>query len=317
MNLEAYSYFEALALDRNVTRTAQKVGLTQQALSAQISRLERYYGVKLFDREKHFELTYAGERLLEYCRQLNALTGQVNSEMRDIAQGDRGIITIGATAKRGYAILPTVFQAFKAEWPNVRVDVLEARANELIQDVLDQRTDFCFLVNKSDNPRIASIPIFEERVQLFVSDSLLRQYCAEYYDEIMARRREELPIRYFANCPFLLQGNVHNRVRSSCSRLFEKYNIVPDIVFTSTNALNLLEIARRGLGAAFLVSSTQIETEHTLHRFFIQDLSVIEHLRISYLNNHYLSRAARRFIELSQEILPRQVAARNEIAELL
>lgn len=316
MNIEIYSYFEALALEQNVTRTARKLGLTQQALSAQINRLERYYNVKLFDREKRFALTYAGERLLEYCQRLNIWSAQVNSEMKDLSQGDRGIITIGATVKRGYAILPTVFKAFHAEWPNVCVNVREGRKEELIQDILNQKMDFCYLVSKSDNPRIATIPIFEERTQLFVTDTILRKFCAKYYDVIMENKHQELPIHYFANCPFLLHGN-NNRVRENCNRLFKKNDIIPNIVFISTNAMNLLEIAKQGLVATFLNASTHVETADGLYRFLIQDMSWTEYLKINYLQDHYLSNAAKRFIALSQEILPRGMEEKNNLAGLL
>lgn len=316
MNIEVYTYFEALALDRNVTRTAKKLGLTQQALSAQMNRLEYYYGVKLFNREDRFALTYAGERLLEYCRRLDAWSDQVNSEMKDISLGGQGVITIGATAKRGYTILPTIFKTFHAEMPNVRVDVREGRKEKLIQELLDQQTDFCYLVSESDNPRIATIPILEERLQLFVKDDVLRQSCGEYYDEIIKHKDQELPIRYFVNCPFLLQGG-SNRVRNACNRLFEKNDVIPNIIFTSTNSMNLLELARQGFGGAFLVASTRTDAADGFHRLLIQDLSRIEHLKINYLQNRYLSPAAKRFIELSQEILPRYLDENSDLAGLI
>lgn len=316
MNIEVYTYFEALALDRNVTRTAKKLGLTQQALSAQMNRLEYYYGVKLFNREDRFALTYAGERLLEYCRRLDVWSDQVSSEMKDISLGGQGGITIGATAKRGYTILPAIFKTFHAEMPNVRVDVREGRREKLIQELLDQQIDFCYLVSESDNPRIATIPILEERLQLFVKDDVLRQSCGEYYDEIIKHKGQELPIRYFANCPFLLQGG-SNRVRNACNRLFEKNDIIPNIIFTSTNSMNLLELARQGFGGAFLVASTRTDAADGFHRLLIQDLSRIEYLKINYLQNRYLSRAAMRFIELSREILPRYLDENRDLAGLL
>ena len=304
MNLEDYSYFELLARTRNVTRTAEQVGLTQQALSAKISRLERYYAVKLFDRENRFALTYAGERLLEHCRLLNLWSVRTGTEMRSIACGESDIINIGATAKRGYTLIPAVFNAFHKERPLVRVNVVESGAHELIPNLLDQKTDFCFLVTKPDNPGIHTETVFADRLQLFIADSLLRSCCAEHLEEILSRENQELPISWFACCPFCMQGNPTNRVRISCIRLFEQNGIVPNIVFTSTNAMTLLEVAQQGIGATFLVSSTNSVSDGSLHRFFIEDLSQTEFLNIAYLQGAHLSPASRRFIDLAREILP-------------
>lgn len=304
MNIETYQYFQELANDRNVTRAAKKVGLTQQALSAQINRLEQYYNVCLFDRENHFNLTYAGEKLLEYCQQLNSWDIQVRSEMKEIANGNKGIIKIGTTAKRGYFIIPLIFGKFHEEFPYVQVSVIESRSSELLSNVLEQNTDFCYMVNQVDNPRITTVPIFDERIQLFVTDNLLRKYCQSYYNEIVSSHGKGLPLAYFAKCPFLMQGP-SNRVRINCDKAFERKNIRPNIILTSTNAMNLLKIAQQGIGAAFLVESTRIEdnTQH-VYRINIQELSHCDQLKVCYLKDYHLPRPAQRFIELSQKILP-------------
>ena len=306
MNLNDYAYFEILAQTRNVTRAAEQVGLTQQALSAKVSRLERYYNVKLFDRENRFALTYAGERLLEHCRMLNLWSIRTESEMHDIASGDSDIIHIGATAKRGYTMIPPVFRAFYQEWPLVRVNVVESAADELIPNILNRKTDFCFLVSKTDDPRIQTEAVFEDRLQLFISDQLLQECCGDHLEEILSRENQTLPIRYFAGCPFCLQGNPVNRVRLSCIRLFEQNGIIPNIVFSATNAMTLLEVVLQGIGAAFLVSSTKIVSGETLHRFYIEGLSQTDFLNIAWLQGTCLSRHSKHFIELTREILPKQ-----------
>lgn len=303
MNIDSFFYFETLARFRNVTHAANAIGLTQQALSAHISRLEDFYGVKLFNREDHFSLTYAGERLFEYCKRINMLSTQIRSEMIDLKSGDRGCLTIGATVKRGFEILPIVFDAFHREYPMVRVDMVVATSEELLQNVIEEKTDFCYIVSETNNPRISSLPVFEEKTLLFITDAALRRYCQKDYAYIIEHKDEPLPITLFASCPFALQSG-NNRQRRESNRLFEKNNIIPNIIFTSTNSLCLLDITRRGFCAAFLTASTKVSPDDNLYHFLIQDLSIVTQLKISYLQDHYLSKAALRFIELSQMILP-------------
>lgn len=51
MNLKSLEYFIEVANDLNITSAAQRLYISQQALSAQIQKLEQYYGVTLFERQ--------------------------------------------------------------------------------------------------------------------------------------------------------------------------------------------------------------------------------------------------------------------------
>ena len=63
MNLRSLEYFLAAAEELNFTRAAERLFITQQALSSHISKLEEYYGVRLFDRGIPMTLTDAGRAL--------------------------------------------------------------------------------------------------------------------------------------------------------------------------------------------------------------------------------------------------------------
>lgn len=316
MNTNVYLYFTTLAREGNITRTAQKLGISQQALSAQVARLEKHYQVQLFTRTPKLELTYAGKRLLDHCLQFNVWNSQLEGELREIHDGERGQIFIGTTAKRGFTAVPQIFPAFHNEYPNIEVSLVEGSVSEFTQDLLSERTDFVIAISQINHPDIISLPISEERSILFVSDEVLRKYCQPQYDYLLAHKHAMIPISFFKNCPFIL-NSANNRVRKNCDQLFSSYNIVPNIIFSSANAMNLAQLATMGMGATILNSSTPPDTVHSLHRFLIDGLSHSEILKISYLRSHYLSRAARRFIELAQELLPKNTALPQNTIELL
>lgn len=181
--------------------------------------------------------------------------------------------------------------------------MVEGNSADLVSDLLEGRTDFCLIVSKIDDPRVNSEVISEERTLLFISDNLLREYCSKEYDYLIQNKSQFFPIDIFRNCPFLLNSG-NNRVRKKCDALFASEGITPKIIFSSVNALNLAEIAMQGVGATVLNSSTRADTVRGLHRFLIRGLSDPVYLKVSYLENHYLSRAARRFIALAKELLP-------------
>ena len=65
MNLTSLSYFVEVAKELNMTKTAHKLHISQQALSFHIQKVEDYYGVPLFERKPLLRLTYAGEICLK------------------------------------------------------------------------------------------------------------------------------------------------------------------------------------------------------------------------------------------------------------
>ena len=70
MNLKSLEYFIEVAQDLNMTTAAQRLYISQQALSAQIQKLEQYYGVTLFERQPRLHLTFAGEELLDGAKKI-------------------------------------------------------------------------------------------------------------------------------------------------------------------------------------------------------------------------------------------------------
>ncbi|MFN4118844.1 LysR family transcriptional regulator [Acidovorax sp.] len=82
MNLRFVEAFYWVASLKSVTRAAEKLFLTQSAMSSRIAALEEELGVLLLDRrDKHFKLTVAGTRFLVYAKRMLELQRQVKAEM--------------------------------------------------------------------------------------------------------------------------------------------------------------------------------------------------------------------------------------------
>ena len=70
MDLTSFYYFTELAKDLNMSRTAQRIFVSQQTISNHIQRLEEFYGMPLFYRKPRLSLTYAGETVLRFADDL-------------------------------------------------------------------------------------------------------------------------------------------------------------------------------------------------------------------------------------------------------
>ena len=70
MNFSHLEYFLTVAQELNITRAAERLYISQQALSQHISKLEGQYGVPLFVRKPQLDLSYAGKTLLPHAERL-------------------------------------------------------------------------------------------------------------------------------------------------------------------------------------------------------------------------------------------------------
>ncbi|WP_063037827.1 LysR family transcriptional regulator [Nocardia grenadensis] len=96
MELRQLEYFVAVAEEGGFGRAARRMNIVQSAVSQQIARLEREFGVLLFDRStRHVRLTGAGDRLLDEARLVLAASRRMRSVAGDIAAGDDGTLRLG------------------------------------------------------------------------------------------------------------------------------------------------------------------------------------------------------------------------------
>ena len=100
MDLISLYYFSELAKDLHMTRTANRLFISQQTLSNHIQRLEDYYGTKLFHRKPALSLTTAGEFVLGFAGVVNKEQVNLKDILSDIAQQERGVLRFGASALR-------------------------------------------------------------------------------------------------------------------------------------------------------------------------------------------------------------------------
>ena len=84
MNLNTINYYIATVEEMNITHAAQRLFISQQALSNHIARLEEELGVKLFNRSPVLSLTYAGKRFYDYALQMANIERQIHQDRKSV-----------------------------------------------------------------------------------------------------------------------------------------------------------------------------------------------------------------------------------------
>ncbi len=310
MNFQHLKYFLAVAQELNITHAAERLYISQQSLSNHISNLERELEVKLFIRSPKLSLTYAGSQLVSTATQILDLHAQYLNQVGDINRNYLGTLRVGISYTCGVALLPEILPKFQAEFPLVEFSLFEGNSSELEEELSRSRVDLiiCFQ------------PIMMEGVEIvdLVEDHLMMVVPKNFTDEIFGAEAESRRMAYakgvdlqpFQATPFVLlkQGN---RVRSILDQYFAKEGFKPKIALETENTITSLALARASLGVVvspelFLresdVNTTQM-SEDLVDVFPFADESTVSRLVLGYRKDRYLSHFAKRFIEMTCEVL--------------
>src|SRR5213079_2127697 len=146
MELRQLRYFVAVAETGNISRAAQKIFLTQPALSRQIKALEDEIGQCLLERQAHsIRLTPTGEALLREARELLQRADEVLARVRAAGQSVR--LRVGYAPSLASGLLSGAVANFSQKHPNARVELFDLSTKELLTG-LENGTDVALTVGR-------------------------------------------------------------------------------------------------------------------------------------------------------------------------
>lgn len=139
-------YFVAVAEERNFTRAAERVRISQSGVSAQIRQLERELGAELFDRSaRTVTLTVAGRAALEHARAALAAAGAVGQAVGEVTGLIRGRLTVGMVVGCTLTPLFDALAAFHRTHPGVEISLLEDGSDRLVEQVRGGAVDLALV----------------------------------------------------------------------------------------------------------------------------------------------------------------------------
>jgi DNA-binding transcriptional LysR family regulator len=144
--LRLVRYFVAVAEERNITRAAERLHISQPALSAAVRQLEQQLGVELLDRsDRVLGVTPAGELLLVEGRALLASADRVFDAVRARDAAVVGRLRIGLTPTARYGLGPELLSACASDASGVMLYPQEDATGALLRDVRGGRLDLAVL----------------------------------------------------------------------------------------------------------------------------------------------------------------------------
>ena len=173
MNFHSLDYFLVLAREKNFTRAAEALHITQQSLSSHIAGLEKELGCTLLVRRTPLELTYAGRTFLRYAESIGQMRQAMEREFCDISENQKGELRVGIAYTRGRAIMPRLIPAFQRQYPNVEITLLEGSNDAIQKALLSGGIDLAIAGFPHPLPGVVLEDYYLEHIVLCLSDGLL------------------------------------------------------------------------------------------------------------------------------------------------
>jgi len=260
---KAMEYVQIVAEERSFSKAAERLFVSQPALSAMIKKEEERIELPLFDRSvTPIKLTLAGKYYLEAAKEIAAAEATFNQKLDALRFRQKDVLTIGSSAFFCAHILPALVQKFKAEYPNYEIELVEGSGRSLVQDLHAGKLNFIVEVEHYDSNLYDNFPLQEEQIILAVPEKYTNKKLSHYvltYDSIINgsfkdKSRPAVDLKNFASVPFILLKK-GNDLYDRAVKMFFNAGIEPPVAMYLDQIQTSYFVAKDGNGATFIRAS--------------------------------------------------------------
>ena len=236
-NLLKYLAFVETVDKGSFTKAANSLNYAQSSISKMIADLEKEWGFPLLERNKKgVYLTSSGKQLLPYARKILSDFEEMQQQVHAINRIQSGTVRIGTFSSVAINWLPNIFSKFQEDYPKIDYEILLGDYDDIEKWIDEGRVDCGFLrLPSCTNFDIISLKQDEYKAVLPMNHPLAQKDFLDYKD--------------LNEQPFLL---LEHGGKTEVSELLEKYNIHPNIRFTTWEDYAIMSMVEKGLGIGVL-----------------------------------------------------------------
>ncbi len=296
MDTRQLSAFCAVVERRSFSQAAERLGVTQPAVSLQVRALEKRLGTQLLDRSgRRVEPTEAGWRLYRGAQRMLALEAQIVAGVAATAEGDlSGDLVLGASTGPAAIAVPLVLCEFQRENPEVRVYLTVSDTHTVVEQVAARELELGIVGAARRHRGVRFEPFFSDQVILacppghrFAGRTVTLD---ELREEALILMQEGAGVRQIVEDALRRQGV---RLRDLDVRL----------------ELGLQESVRRAVEAGYgvtFISRTAVEPDleaGTLAEAHVQGLEATREISLASASGRARTRVADAFVTFARERL--------------
>jgi len=150
------------------SKAAERLHLTQTALTRRMQKLEAYLGVRLLDRTtRSLQLTAVGREFLPQAARMVADMTAAVERLKDMSRLGRGSITMASIPTMAHHALPLVIRRYAQKYPSNRIRIIESGAFDVSRAVLNGQAEFGITLELERHADLLEEPVLQEPFMFF------------------------------------------------------------------------------------------------------------------------------------------------------
>ncbi len=299
LTLKEIQYVAVIAETGNYSRAANKLFISQPALSQTVSKIEKLFGLQLFVRSGNATvLTPAGQLFLEYGLEVLHASERLENHLYDLSNMKDQHLRVGISQFYSLHHLARFLPIFEHKYPNIKLELFEAESADLETKVLNGDVDLAMVPMPLTNPSLEYEVLHQEEIFLAVP-------AGHPLTAIAEQRTQPTPYLDLAlakdeNFIFLRKMRFTNQAFALCAEAgFE-----PHIIYETKNWDTAHAFVRNGLGVTFIPEILVPQTYHAGAPTYFRLKSVYAYRPyvVIYQNRNCLTSCMLRFIEIAQSM---------------
>lgn len=286
--LHQLDVFAEVAKHKSMTKAAEKLFMSQPAVSIQVKKLQDHFDIDLFEViRKELFLTEAGERLYEAQKNIRKEVDSMEMAVSEIKGLLKGTLNLAVVSTAKY-FMPYILGAYRSKYENIRISLKVTDRNE-VKELL--RKNLCDLAVFSELPEELDLQAVE-----FLSNPLVM---ASAPDHPLAKKKG-IKFKELEDYPFLIR-EPGSGTRMVMQSLIDKHSINPDMVMEMGTNEAVKQAIMAGIGIS-LISKYSMTLEESVGKISILDienLPYVNHWKLVYPKGKRLSPAAQNFIDFT------------------
>ncbi|MEI6781422.1 MAG: LysR family transcriptional regulator [Verrucomicrobiota bacterium] len=288
MQFEHLKTFCDLAETKSFTNAARIKGVTQSAVSQQITALEKHFDCLLVERSKNnFRLTPEGQVLYDCSKPILQAYDAIQGKMQHLKSVISGKIRVSTVFSIGLHDLPPYIERFRKDYPDVNVQVKYRRANLVYEDVLANSADIGLVAYPASGPQLEIVPLRKDPLVLICHP---QHPFAKRKTIMLTEISGQKLIGFEADMP----------TRQALDKVFKEQGVTAAHIMEFDHIEALKRAVEIDSGVAIVPERT-IRREvkgQTLAAVYLQGREWVRQLGVIYRKNKVLSPAMDRLIEL-------------------
>lgn len=242
MDLKQLRCFIAVAEELHFGRAAERLHMASPSLSRQIALLEAELDVRLFSRTtRTVTMTRAGAAFVDEAKEILNRTRQAASSVQEVARNEGNLLRIGALDTAAAGLLPDIFVGFRKQFPETRIQLVEATTSRQLQGLVTGKLDLGFLRPPVNEPDLQWEYLLQEKLLVAISPS--HPLAAKDQIDLQSLLKEALilPAKHARPCTYNL-----------VMRYFDGVGVQPNVVQEATEKQTIISMVAAGMGLALV-----------------------------------------------------------------